>query len=185
MLKRFSISLIIVSTIVYGSMFFMGIYHGTGFFEEILIQVNRLSVNLSKKQEIIQSKFILKTIIENEHPPDSWKGLIVHNQIKADEELFYYYKIWTIKTGLSLKDITDSYPIFEKNNNNINIINIRYGKAKPVLQFSFFRDKAGNLKTGLFFPLNEKPISADYNKDKKVDYKDVILARKAEQKGKI
>ena len=179
MLKRFSITLIVVSTIVYGSMFFMGIYYGTGFFDEILAQVNRVSITFSKKQEIKQSKFILKTIIENEHPQKSWKGLIAHNQIKDDEEVFYYYKIWSIKTKLSHKDITDSYPIFEKVKNNINIINIRYGKEKPVLQFPFFKDKAGNLKTGLFFPLNEKPISADYNKDNKVDHKDVLLARKA------
>ena len=182
MLKRFSITLIIMATIVYGSMFFMGYYYGTGFFDEILIQLNRVSIIFSKKQEIEQSKFILKTIIESEHPQDSWKGLIAHNKIKDDEELFYYYKIWTIKTKLSLKDISDSYPIFEKTKNNINIINIRYGKAKPVLQFPFFKDKAGNLKAGLFFPLNEKPLSADYNKDNKVDYKDVLLARKAEQK---
>ena len=180
MLKRFSITLIIVSTLVYGSMFFMGIYYETGFFDEMIIQLNRVSIKFTKKQEIEQSKFILKTIIENEHPQDSWKGLISHNQIKNDEELFYYYKIWTIKTKLSLEDITDSYPIFEKNKNNINIINIRYGKTNPVLQFPFFKDKAGNLKTGLFFPLNEKPIFADYNKDSKVDHKDVLLARKAE-----
>jgi len=179
MLKRFSITLIIVSTIVYGSVFFLGLYYGTGFFDEMLAQLNRVSITFSKKQEIDQSKFILKTIIESEHPQDSWKGLIAHNQIKNDEELFYYYKIWSIKTKLSHKDISDSYPIFEKTKNNINIINIRYGKTKPVMQFPFFKDKAGNLRTGLFFPLNEKPISADYNKDNKVDHKDVLLARKA------
>lgn len=184
MLKRFSITLIIMATIVYGSMFFMGIYYETGFFDEILIQLNRVSTRFTKKQEIEQSKFILKTIIENEHPPDSWKGLIAHNRIKDDEELFYHYKIWTIKTKLSLKNITDSYAISEQNKNNINIINIRYGKANPVLQFPFFKDKAGNLKTGLFFPINEKPISADYNKDNAVNYEDVRLARKAEQKAR-
>ncbi len=178
MKKRFSITLIILSTIVYGSMFFLGRYHGTGFFDEILVQLNRVSITFSKKLEIERSKFILKTIIESEHPQDSWKGLIVHNQIKADDELFYYYKVWTIQAKLTLEDISSSYPIFEKTNNNINIINFRYGREKPVLQFPFFRDRAGNLRTGLFFPLNEKPISADYNKDNKVNHKDVLLARK-------
>lgn len=178
MLKRFSITLIIVSTIVYGSMFGLGIYYGTGFFEEILIQLNRVSTNLSKKDEVTQSREILKTIIENEHPTENWKNLIVKNPKMNHAELFYYYKIWTIKTKLSQKDIVASYPIFQKGTNDITIINMRYGKSKPILQFPFFKDQLGNLIAGLFFPLNEKPMSADLNSDNAVNYKDVMLARK-------
>ncbi|MCF6247021.1 MAG: hypothetical protein L3J69_06630 [Desulfobacula sp.] len=178
--KKFGITLIIISTLVYGSIFFLSMHHETSFFDEILIQLNRAAGNLNKKDEIQQSKFILKTIIENDHPPQIWKNLIAHNPQNDNEELFYYYKIWTIRTKLSMDDIAGSYPIFEKTKNGITHINMRYGKDKPVLQFPFFRNNAGNLVTGLFFPINERSMSADYNKDNKVNYKDVILARKRE-----
>ncbi len=178
--KKFGITLIVISTLVYGSIFFLSIHHGTSFFDEILIQLNRVAGNLNKKDEVQQSKFILKTIVENEHPPQIWQKLIAHNKENDHQELFYYYKIWTVKAKLSIDDIAGSYPIFEKTQNGITLINMRYGKTKPILQFPFFRDNKGNIITGLFFPINEKPMSADYNNDNKVNDKDVILARKKE-----
>lgn len=179
MKKRFAITLIILSTLVYGGMFFMATYYGTGFFDEILIQLNRMTIGLSKKQEVAQSKFILKTILENEHPPGSWKGLMLPSP--DHQELFYHYKIWTLKTKLTHEDIHGSYPIFESKKNNFTLINMRYGNTKPVVQFPFLTDKAGYLITGLFFPINEKPLSADYNRDNRVTYEDVLLAREREQ----
>ena len=178
--KRFGITLIVLTTIVYGSIFIMGQYYGTGFFDEMLIQINRLSASFNSKAEVNQSKLILTTIMENEHPPESWKGLIAHNPQNNSKELFYYYKIWTIKTKLSLKDVKDSYPIFAITKNNIISINMRYGKSKPVVKFPFFRDADGNLLTGLFFPINEQPMSADLNKDKKINHDDVVVARKTQ-----
>jgi len=38
--KKFAFSLIVLSTIVYGSIFLMANHYGTGFFDEILIQLN-------------------------------------------------------------------------------------------------------------------------------------------------
>ncbi len=176
--KKFSISLIILSTIIYGSVFATAKYHDTSFFDEMLIQLNRAAISISKKQEIAQSKFILQTIIENEHPPQIWDTLISHNPENDDTQLFYYYKIWTIKTKLNTKDIKDSYPIFESSKNNITMINMRYGKNKPIVQFPFFRDKDTTLNTGLFFPINATPISADYNNDNKVNYDDILALKK-------
>ncbi|MBU2630975.1 MAG: hypothetical protein KKE61_20360 [Proteobacteria bacterium] len=182
--KSFGVTLIILSTIVYGSIFFLANQYQTSFFDEMLIQLNRITTSSSKKQEISQSKLILRTILENEHPPADWANLIVRSEQTDHEQLFYHYKIWTIKTKLGIEDITDSYPVFESKSDNITVINMRYGKTKPVLQFPFFKDKKGNLITGLFFPINEKPLSADYNNDNKINHEDVMLARKAEQKVK-
>ncbi len=55
---------------------------------------------------------------------------------------------------------------------------MRYGKSKPVVQFPFYKDKKGNMIAGLFFPINEQPLSADLNNDNKIDHKDVLIARK-------
>ncbi len=178
--KRFGITLIVLATIVYGSIFIMGQYHGTGFFDEMLIQINRVSAGFYNKSEINQSKIILTTILQNDHPPANWKNLVAHNPQNDSTELFYYYKIWTIKAKLSLKDVKGSYPIFESTQNNIISINMRYGKSKPVIKFPFFRDAGGNILTGLFFPINEQPMSADLNKDKKINHDDVVIARKAQ-----
>ena len=176
--KKFAFSLIVLSTVVYGSIFLMANHYGTGFFDEILIQLNRMTLNLSKKQEVDRTRLILKTILENEHPPASWNSLIARSRQKDHKELFYYYKIWSIKSKLSLKDISRSYPIFESNKDHYTLINMRYGNTKPVLQFPFFKNKAGKLVAGLFFPINEAPMSADYNNDKIINYEDVVLARK-------
>ena len=178
MLKKFSITLIALSTIIYGSLFFMAKHYNTSFFDEIVMQLNRIVCSLNKKQEIQTSKTILKLILKNEHPPANWDNLIVHNPEDDNKDLFYFYKIWTIKTKLTIKDIDGSYPIFQSRGNNVTLINMRYGKEKPVLQFPFSKDKKGNLITGLFFPINERPMSADYNKDNKVNYEDVLIARK-------
>jgi hypothetical protein len=182
MLKRFSISLIVVASTVYGSLFGLGLYYDTGFFDEFSIQLNRASGRFTKKEEVAVTKFLLKSIVNNEQPPETWNGLISHNQQKDDTQLFYYYKIWAVNAKLSIKEISESYPIFSKIDNNIQAINMRYGKDKPVLQFSFFRNKAGKLKTGLFFPINEPPLEADYNGDGKINAEDLALAKKAVEK---
>lgn len=181
MIKRFAFSLLFLSTIVYGSLFLMAKHYGTGFFDEVSIQLNRISATINHKPEIDQSKFILKAIIDNEHPPAGWSDIITHNRQKNDSELFYHYKIWTIIIKLNINDINDSYPIFHFFKDNINFITMRYGKTKPIIQFPFLKDKAGNLLTGLFFPINEEPVSADYNMDNIVNHEDVLLARKAEE----
>jgi hypothetical protein len=176
--KRFGITLIVLTTIIYGSIFIMGQYYSIGFFDEMIIQINRLSIGFYNKSEVNQSKLILTTIMVNEHPPSNWKDLIAHNPQNSNTELFYYYKIWSIKTKLSFKEVKNSYPIFKITKNNIISINMRYGKLKPAVKFPFFRDAGGNLLTGLFFPISGQPISADLNKDKKISYDDVVVARK-------
>jgi hypothetical protein len=92
--------------------------------------------------------------------------------------VLYHYKLWTSKAKRSHAEISDFYPIYLSRADNMMLINMRYGKNRPVLQFPFFKDKAGNVITGLFFTINEKPMSADDNKDSKVNHEDVILARK-------
>jgi len=83
-----------------------------------------------------------------------------------------------IKAKLNINDINASYPIFTSSSENSIVINMRYGKDKPIVRFPFYKDEKENLITGLFFPINEKPLNADLNDDDKIDYKDVILARK-------
>lgn len=178
MRKQFSITLIVISTIVYGSVLGMSLYYDTGFFEEMLMQINRIDATASRKAEVGLSKLILTEIIENEHPTARWQILIARDSSRGYAELFYHYKVWMEKTGLTLDDIGSSYPIFKTRQQHISIINMRYGKTKPVLQFPFIKDKSGTLMAGLFFPVNELPFSADLNKDKIIDYKDVVLARK-------
>lgn len=182
MRKRFAITLIVVSTIAYGTIFLMAIHHDTGFFDEMINQVNRMAIHLSKRQEVALTKLTLKTILENEHPPDIWYGLIGPSKKNDPKELFYHYKVWTLKINLSIKDISRSYPIYESKKDGHTIIHMRYGKLKTVLQFPISQGKAGNLIVGLFFPINEMPFSADYNKDKIIDHKDVVLARKVGNK---
>ncbi len=182
MLKKFAITLIIMSTSVYGTTFFIAKYHGTSFFDEIVMQLNRMATNLSHSKEINYSKLVLKTILENEHPPAVWDRLITHNQQYSHKELFYHYKIWTIQKQVNINDVNDSYPIFKASENNLTLINMRYGKNKPILQFPFLKDKDGNLITGLFFPINEKPLPADLNKDNKINHEDVKIAKMAGNK---
>ena len=184
MRKRFAITLIVVSTFVYGTIFVMAKRYDTGFFDEMTNQVNRMALNMSKRDEVALTKLTLKTILENEHPPDLWHGLIARSKRYDHQELFYHYKVWTLKSNLSMKDISRSYPINESTKDGHTIINIRYGKLKKVLQFPIMKGNAGNLIVGLFFPINEMPFSADYNNDKIIDYKDVIRARKVGSKAR-
>lgn len=176
--KRFAITLIVMSTTLYGSIFALSMVHGTGFFDEIIIQLNRVTANLSSMDEIQQSRLILNTILENEQPPETWQTLIIKPPDKDLDQFFYFYKVWTIKKGLTPKNIKGSYAIFKTEQNQVTMINMRYGKNKPVLRFSFSRTKQGQLKSGLFFAINELPFSADLNKDNTVDRKDVLLAMK-------
>ncbi len=176
MLKRFSISLIVLSSVVYLTIFLISRHHETGFFDEILIQLNRISTNMSHEQKVKQTKILLKLIIENDTPPAHWNLFIDHNWKTDPNELFYYYKVWIIKAGLNLADIDESYPIYSSKEKEITKINMRYGPNKPILQFPFSVDKHKKLTTGLFFPINEPPFSADLNKDKFINEKDVRLA---------
>lgn len=178
MIKRFALTLIGMSTFIYGCIFYLSFVHDTKFYDEILIQINRMTANMSYMDEVQQSKFILKTIIDNEHPPENWEQLIVHNQQKDNQQLFYFYKVWTLKIGLTHKDVKKSYPIFSSSQNQLSIINMRYGKKKLVLQFPFSKTPDGKIITGLFYAINELPFSADFNKDNRVDHKDVLLAQK-------
>ncbi len=178
MLKKFAISLIIMSTFLYGTIFMMSKRYETTFFDEILIQLNRMTASMNKSQEVQFTKTILTVIINNEHPPNDWNKFIAHKPQYDNKELFYYYKVWSIEVKLNINDINASYPIFIASNKNSITINMRYGKDKPVLQFPFYKDKKENLITGLFFPINEKPLNADLNNDDKIDHKDVIIAKK-------
>ncbi len=178
MLKRFAVTLIILSTFVYGSVFFLSMHYHTGFFDEILIQINRLDTGLFNKAEVRQSRQLLKTIIKNEYPPENWQAFIVKPAENDADQLFYHYKVWVTKTQLTLTDIEDSYPIFKSKKDKAILINMRYGNDKPVLQFPFYRTTNGKLLTGLFFPVNELPFDADLNKDHIIDQKDVLIARK-------
>ena len=176
--RKFAISLIIISTIVYGYIFLVSKQYGTGFFDEILYQMNRMAVLLANNQEVVQTKRILSAVLTNEHPPKKWKGLIARSQEKDHLELFYHYKIWTLKTGLRMEDIAGSYPIHKFNKEMFTVINMRYGNTQPTLQFPLFRDKTGKIVSGLFFPLGEPPVDVDYNNDNIISYEDVVLARK-------
>lgn len=178
MLKKFAISLIIMSTFLYGTVFFLSRQYETAFFDEILIQLNRMSATMNKPQEVQFSKTILTSVINNEHQPSDWNKFIIHNSKYDHTELFYYYKVWSIKVKLNINDINSSYPIYSASSENSIVINMRYGKNKPVVQFPFFKDKKGNMIAGLFFPINVKPLSADLNNDNKINHDDVILARK-------
>lgn len=177
MIKRFAITLITLSSLVYGSIFYLSVVHDTKFFDEILMQINRMTTHLSDMELVGQSKFVLQTIINAEHPPENWPTLIVHNQEKDHDQLFYFYKVWSLKTGLTQKDINRSYPIFKARNSQLTIINMRFGKKKMVLQFPFSKAPDGTIVTGLFYALNELPFSADLNKDNQVNHQDVLLAK--------
>ena len=178
MLKRFSITLIVLSTLVYGSVFIMSKYHGTGFFEEVLMQMNRLETGFGNKIEVRQSKALLSSILESEAPPENWDRLIVPDKKTKHQELFYHYKVWTIKIGLTQAEVRKSYPIYKSRQQNMTIINMRYGRQKTIVQFPFFRDSSNQIVTGLFFPVNELPFSADLNKDGAIDHRDVTIAKK-------
>jgi len=102
---------------------------------------------------------------------------------RNDTELFYHYKVWIEKNGLTSDDINGSYPIFKSAKQHISILNMRYGKTKPVVQFPFVKTTDGALRSLLFYPINEPPFSADLNKDEAVDHNDVVLARKKFKKG--
>ena len=178
MLKKFAISLIIMSTFLYGTIFFMSKRYETLFFDEILIQLNRMAANFNRPQEVEFTKILLASIINNEQPPSDWNRYIVHSPKYDNKELFYYYKIWTINVKLNMDDITSSYPIFTASTEKKVVINMRYGQSKPVVRFPFYKNEKGDLITGLFFPVNERPLSADLNNDDKINHEDVILARK-------
>ena len=178
MLKKFSISLIIMSTFMYGSIFFMSKHYNTTFFDEILIQLNRMTANFNRPQEVEFTKILLASIINSENPPADWSSYILHNPKYDNKELSYYYKVWTIKVKLNMEDINSSYPIFTASNEKTVVINMRYGQSKPVVQFPFYKNENGDLITGLFFPVNERPLAADLNNDNKINHEDVIVARK-------
>ena len=178
MLKKFAISLIIMSTFMYGTVFLMSKRYETAFFDEILIQLNRMTANFNRPNEVEFTKILLASVINNEQPPSDWSRYIIHSSKYNNMELFYYYKIWTIKTELNLDDVNGSYPIYTASNEKKVVINMRYGPSKPVVQFPFYKNDKGDLITGLFFPVNERPLPADLNKDDKINHEDVILARK-------
>ena len=178
MLKKFSISLIIMSTFLYGTIFFISQRYETPFFDEIVIQLSRMTTNMNKSQEVQFTKTILAAIINNENPPSDWNRFIAHNPKYDNRELFYYYKIWSVKANLNIDDINASYPIYSASSEQHLFINMRYGKDKPVVRFPFIKDKDGNLMIGLFFPINEQPLNADLNNDNSIDHKDVAIARK-------
>jgi hypothetical protein len=167
-----------MATFLYGTIFFMSKQYGTTFFDEISIQLTRMTATMNKPSEVQFSKTILTAIINNEHPPSDWNQYIANNLKYDQTELFYYYKVWITKIKLNVKDVNTSYPIYSASNENFIFINMRYGKNKPVVQFPFLKDKKGNMIAGLFFPINEKPLSADLNADNKINHDDVILARK-------
>lgn len=176
--KRFAITLIVISTIVYGSIFALSMVYSTSFFDEMVIQLNRMATNMSNMDEIQHSRLILNTIFENEQPPETWQALILSPPDHDLEQFFYFYKVWIIKKGLTPKDVKGSYCIFKSGQDQLTIMNMRYGKNKPVLQFPFYKTQQGQLKSGLFFAINELPFSADLNKDNTVDQKDVLMAMK-------
>ena len=178
MIKKFAISLIIMSTFMYGTVFFMSQRYDTVFFDEILIQLNRMTANFNRPQEVEFTKILLAAIVNNEQPPSDWNRYILHSPKYDNTELFYYYKIWTINVKLNLDDINRSYPIYTAINENKVVLNMRYGQSKPVVQFPFYKNEKGDLITGLFFPVNERPLSADLNNDDKINHEDVIIARK-------
>ncbi|MCP4670838.1 MAG: hypothetical protein GY857_05990 [Desulfobacula sp.] len=178
MKKKFSISLIIMASFLYGTIFFISQRHETSFFDEIVIQLTRMTTNMNKSQEVQFTKTILAVIINNEHPPSDWNRFIAHNPKYDNKELFYYYKIWSLKTNLNIADINASYPIYSASSEQSIFINMRYGKDKPVVRFPFYKDNKENLMIGLFFPINEKPLNADLNNDNQINHKDVVIARK-------
>lgn len=177
-IKRFAVTLIIMATVLYGSIFVMSKQYGTPFFEEIVIQLNRMNEKFGGSPEVTMTKTVLKAIIENETPPDEWNRFILHASEYSPNDLFYLYKVWSVTVSLTLRDINKSYPILNTENENGILLRMRYGKTQPVLQFKFFKVGEDTLAMGLFYPVNEPPVSADLNNDKTIDAKDVRIARR-------
>ncbi|MCK5686537.1 hypothetical protein KAJ27_20545 [bacterium] len=177
MIKKISISLIIMSTFLYGTVFLMSKRYETSFFDEILFQLNRMAASMNKPEEVKFTKLVLASIVNNEEPPSKWSQFIVHDPKYDSTELFYYYKVWSVKAKLNINDINSSYPIFSASSEKSIILNMRYGKNRPVLQFPFYKNEKGDMTAGLFFPVNERPLSADLNKDNTIDHEDVRIAR--------
>lgn len=180
--KKFAISLIVLSTILYANVFHLSVVHKTSFFDEMIMQINRFQVGLANKDEMNLSKLILRTILENEHPPEEWNRMILPSPEFNHTKLFYFYKVWSIQRGLTLGDIKSSYPIFKTKKNHLTILKIRYGKDKPILQFPFSKNSEDFPIAGLFLAANELPFSADLNKDDEINHADVVLATKTKEK---
>lgn len=178
MRKKFAITLICLTTILYGAVFFISRNNGTGFLEEINCQLMRLHGNLKYAQQVDQAKGLLKMVLNNENPPSNWNDFLEEKLQPFNDKAFYFFKIWMIDSHITADNIEASYPVHIVERVDTLTVLQRFPGTGHVLQFNIFTNAASKPVFGLFLPINNSNFSADYNYDDRIDYEDVLLARK-------
>ncbi len=175
--KNMAITFFCIILFLFGWVFLHSRYHSTGLGDELQVQITRLFVADRYKREVNFAKFILKTIAENEEPPEIWQTIVQPTLNRFSNDSFYFFKIWLIESKTTLQDIENSYPIYIFEKDNKILFELRCGRSNPTIQFTIIREQESKLKSDFIFPLNNCLFDPDYNKDDKYDRKDVLLAK--------
>jgi hypothetical protein len=177
MRKKFAITLICLTTILYGSILSISISNETRFFQEINYQLVRAQGKLKYDLQVSHMKDLLKAVFDNDAPPPEWDSYLEDSLKEFSTKAFYFFKVWLIESNISQDDIADSYLIFIAQSGDKQILDLRFPSQGYVLQFNIYANSSGQPVSGLFFPKKNREFSADYNNDSFVNYQDVVLAR--------
>jgi len=147
------------------------------FFQEAYVLYTRYVKALNYKNEIYHAKKLLQLTISEEHTPENWGAITGELTERMPDASFYTFKVWFIESGVSIEDIENSYPTMIFKDEYATRLILNYSKDLPEISFNIFNDN-NDIKADAYFSLNNCLFSADYNKDEKIDYQDVVIARK-------
>lgn len=175
--KRICAVIVTVTFIIVGVVLTFSTYHKTSFAQEALTQAIRILSIIQYKDEVQHARFVLKTIIEHDNPPDNWSEITGASMKRFGHDAFYFFKVWFIESGTTIQDIQQSYPIYIFESDGKVKFDLRYGRFQPTIQFTISNEGQNVLNADMSFPVNNCLFDADYNHDDEFDMNDVILAK--------
>jgi hypothetical protein len=176
-MKKIIIYIVLGCSLLGLSIYIIFYNQDTRFIDELQVQLIRILTINQYEEESKYAKFVLAEIINNENPPNNWKDQIGERSQRFGDGLFYFFKVWFIESKTTLSEIEHSYIIIPRKVENGVLLNLRYGNAKPTIQFCIVRDENNKLKADFTFPLNNCTFDADYNGDRVYNIKDVNIAK--------
>lgn len=176
-MRKIAYTIVVLILFLFGGVFALSLYHETTLPNEFQNQISRMHAAIKYSDEVNYARVILRTIAENEKPPQNWQELVGPRLNSCSDKSFYFFKVWIVESGTTLNDIDSSYPISVFKEDRVVMFDMRYGHLNPILQFTIYPEKANEMRADLVFPLNNCLFNADYNGDDVYDSKDVALAR--------
>ena len=135
--------------------------------------------NITCRREIGVARAFLLETVQTEQPSGAW---IQQCDASNPTNAFFFFKIWFEEAGVPASQLARAYTDLPTwSDGTVTAFNLHYGRHLPDIQ-CFVTPSNGIDRVRAFFPLNNCLFHPDFNRDERIDQRDVIASRTEREK---